>query len=240
MTVPDDVVIELPRGFALGHALVEGDPHAAGRLAAQRALARFAPPRATSRSGAPIPMRPQIPTEPVPVAPPPGAPTPMRARLETGPVPVVASPRHATEPGVHAPATMGRLDDPPRLAYDGTRPIVVGADLAISITHGRTRAIAVVAPVARVGIDLVDDPERVARLAERYLSAERSFANSPRELAACFAAKEAGLKALGLGLLDGGMFDDRAVRVLSLDPPRLEGLTLVLGSVPEGVLALAY
>lgn len=164
------VALALPPGFALGHALIDGDRHAAGKLAARRALAELG--------------------------------------------------------GV--------------LAYEGTRPIVVGADLAISITHGRTRAIAVVAPVARIGIDLVDDPERVARLADRYLAAERSFATSPRELAACFAAKEAGLKALGLGLLDGGMFDDCAVRVLSLDPPRITGLTLVLGSVPEGILAIAY
>ena len=168
------LAIALPAGFSLGHAPITNDTHAAGQLAARRALAQ------------------------------------------------VSAAGH-------------------ELAYDGTRPIIVGAELAISITHGRTRAVAVVAPVARIGIDLVDDLERVARVAERYLAAERSFATSPRELAACFAAKEAGLKALGLGLLDGGMFDDCAVRVLSLDPPRLEpALTLVIGSVPEGVLAIAY
>ena len=61
--------------------------------------------------------------------------------------------------------------------------------------------------------------------------------------AQCFAAKEAALKALGLGLLDGGAFD-RAwpVRVVSLDPPRLAGaeLTLVLGRAGASTVAVAY
>ena len=170
-----EIAIAVPPRFALGHALITNDAHAAGQLAARRALAQITP------------------------------------------------------------------GEPPQLAYDGTRPVIAGAELAISISHGRTRAVAVVAPVARIGIDLVDDLERVARIADRYLAAERSFASSPRELATCFAAKEAGLKALGLGLLDGGMFDDCAVHVLSLDPPRLDPpLTLVIGTVPEGVLAIAY
>lgn len=129
------------------------------------------------------------------------------------------------------------------IAYDGTRPVVTGADVAISITHTRTHALAVAAPVRRLGIDLCDDDARLADLAERYLAAERSLATTPEAVRACFAAKEAALKALGLGLLDGGAFDGAwGVRVVSLDPPRLEpeDLELVIGSLPEGTVAIAY
>ena len=130
------------------------------------------------------------------------------------------------------------------LDHEGTRPIVRGATSQISITHGRTRAFAIAAEVARLGIDLVDDAEdaRLERLAERYLSSERAIATTARERAACFAAKEAGLKALGLGLLDGGVFDACAVRVRSLAPPRLEPgeLTLLLHRIGDGTLAVAY
>lgn len=127
------------------------------------------------------------------------------------------------------------------LSYEGTRPIADG--VAISITHGRTRALAVAARVARLGIDLVDDADdvRLARIAARFLAPERALATSPAARTACFAAKEAGLKALGLGLHDGGMFDDCAVTVLSLDPPRLAGdLVLVLGRVGDGTVAIVH
>ncbi len=127
------------------------------------------------------------------------------------------------------------------LAYDGTRPVADG--VAISITHGRTRAIAVAGRVARLGIDLVDDADdtRLARIASRFLAPERDLATSAFARAACFAAKEAGLKALGLGLYDGGMFDDCAVTVLSLDPPRLApDLVLVIGRVADGTLAIVH
>lgn len=145
------------------------------------------------------------------------------------------------------------------LSYDGTRPIADG--VSISITHGRTRALAVAAPVARLGIDLVDDADeaRLARIAERFLAPERALATSAATRAACFAAKEAGLKALGLGLYDGGMFDDCAVTVMSLDPPtlairlaargrsrvcispRISGdLVLVLGCVSDGTVAIVH
>lgn len=127
------------------------------------------------------------------------------------------------------------------LAYDGTRPIADG--VAVSITHGRTRALAIAARVRRLGIDLVDDAEqaRLACIAARFLAPERALATSAAARAACFAAKEAGLKALGLGLYDGGMFDDCAVTVLSLTPPRLApDLVLVLGRVAEGTVAIAY
>lgn len=127
------------------------------------------------------------------------------------------------------------------LAYAGTRPIANG--VAISITHGRTRAFAIAARVSRLGIDLVDDAdaERLARLASRFLAPERDIATTPEARAACFAAKEAGLKALGLGLYDGGMFDDCAVTVISLDPPRLApDLALVIGRIPGGTVAIVH
>lgn len=130
------------------------------------------------------------------------------------------------------------------LSYDGSRPIVIGDDLRISITHGRRRAFAVAGRVVRLGIDLADEDKRLPALAERYFATEHVFAQTPLELAACLAAKEAGLKALGLGLLDGDMFEDCVVRVTSLAPPRilcgLAPLELVIRIVPEGVVAIAY
>lgn len=127
------------------------------------------------------------------------------------------------------------------LTYDGTRPVADG--VAVSITHGRTRAFAVAARVARLGIDLVDDAdaERLARIAARFLAPERDLATTPAARAACFAAKEAGLKALGLGLYDGGMFDDCVVTVLSLDPPLLApDLALIIGRTAGGTLAIVH
>ncbi|CAN5902192.1 hypothetical protein BH11MYX2_BH11MYX2_36920 [soil metagenome] len=128
-----------------------------------------------------------------------------------------------------------------RLEYDGARPIANG--VAISITHGRTRALAVAARVARLGIDLVDDADedRLARIASRFLAPERDIAITHAKHTACFAAKEAGLKALGLGLYDGGMFDNCAVTVVSLDPPRLApDLALVIGRVADGTIAIVH
>ena len=139
-----------------------------------------------------------------------------------------------------------------RLAYDGTQPVAIRAPgdrepLAISITHTRRRAFALAGRVERLGIDLVDDidDDRYERMAPRYLDRELSFAHTPRQVAACFAGKEAGLKALGLGLLDGGMFDACEVDVLALEPARIATrssgkLALVFGRTEDGTLAIAW
>ncbi len=131
------------------------------------------------------------------------------------------------------------------LAYEVTRPVVVGTatPVTISITHGRRRALAVASTYAQLGIDLCDDPDRVARLSDRYLSAESALTITPQLAALCFAIKEAALKALGVGLLDGGVFDDAwPVRVVSLEPPRLDPpeLRVLHGRAPEGPFAICY
>lgn len=133
--------------------------------------------------------------------------------------------------------------DPARLAYDGTRPVVAPVgDAAISITHNRRIALAVAARVARLGIDLCDDDPRLAALAPRFLVDELEVARTPLDLSACFAAKEAALKALGVGLVDGGVLDGTAVRIVSLAPPRLsqQGLHLSLARVSGGAIAVVY
>jgi phosphopantetheinyl transferase (holo-ACP synthase) len=114
--------------------------------------------------------------------------------------------------------------------------------VAVSITHGRRVALAVAARVSRLGIDLCDDDPRLPALAERFLVDERVLARSPLDLSACFAAKEAALKALGLGLVDGGVLDGTAIRVVSLSPPRLSdaGLHLALTRLGGAALAVVY
>lgn len=145
-----------------------------------------------------------------------------------------------------ATEALAQLDPRLSLGYDGPRPVARGPapGAAVSITHGRTRAFAIAGRVARLGIDLVDDleDERLAQLAARYLADELPLIETARDRAACFAAKEAGLKALGKGLLDGGMFDSCLVRVCSLTPPRLEpeGLTLLVGRSGAGTLAVVH
>jgi phosphopantetheinyl transferase (holo-ACP synthase) len=133
-------------------------------------------------------------------------------------------------------------EDPDALGYDGTRPIVRGGAAAISITHDREIAIAIAARVARLGIDRAPNDPRLPALAERFLDAERAFATTVEELAACFAAKEAALKALGVGLIDGGVLDGTAITVVSLAPPKLSHpeLSLVVARDAAGALAVAY
>jgi len=133
-------------------------------------------------------------------------------------------------------------EDPEALAYDGPRPIVRDGRAAISITHDRSHAVAVAARVSRLGIDLCRNDSRLPALAARFLVAEQAIATRFGDLAACFAAKEAALKALGVGLVDGGVLDGTAVTVVSLDPPRLSdgALALAIARGPLGALAVVY
>jgi phosphopantetheinyl transferase (holo-ACP synthase) len=161
------------------------------------------------------------------------------ARVDIGP----ADDRHACGRRAAHDALAALGIEPSRLGYDGTRPIVAGGGAAVSITHGRTIALAVAAShVTRIGIDVCDDDPRLLGLAPRFLAEEQALAGSVLDLAACFAAKEAALKALGLGLVDGGVLDGTAVSVLSLAPPKLSqpDLTLALGRVPGAAVAVVY
>jgi phosphopantetheinyl transferase (holo-ACP synthase) len=119
---------------------------------------------------------------------------------------------------------------------------IAAAEASVSITHGRRLALAVAGHVARLGIDLCDDDPRLPALAQRFLADEVELAKTPLDISACFAAKEAALKALGLGLVDGGVLDGTAIRIVSLAPPRLsrEGLHLSLARVNGGAVAVVY
>ncbi len=160
------------------------------------------------------------------------------ARVDIG----AAGDRHACGRQAARQALAAIGEDPDRLCYDGPRPMVAGGGASVSITHNRTTALAIAARVSRLGIDLCDDDPRLAWLAERFLVEERELAPTPHELTACFAAKEAALKALGLGLVDGGVLDGTAVRVVSLSPPRLshDSLHLVIARLWTGAVAVVY
>lgn len=161
------------------------------------------------------------------------------ARVEIGP----HDNRHACGRRAARQALTALGEDPDSLAYDGTRPIVATGDaVSISITHNRTTALAVAARVSRLGIDLCDDDPRLPGLAARFLVDEQCLVTNPQDLVACFAAKEAALKALGFGLVDGGVLDGTAVTVVSLSPPRLSHaeLQLAVARVAGGALAVVY
>lgn len=148
-----------------------------------------------------------------------------------------------------AAAALAQLGAGLRLDHDGTRPIVQGAEgLAISTSHGRTLAVAVAGPLAHLGIDLCerDRGAQIRALAGRFFDdGELALLVDDRAAAAVWSAKEAGLKALGLGLLASGLFDEPArcpVRVAALDPPRFDtpALQLALADREDCVVALAY
>jgi 4'-phosphopantetheinyl transferase len=95
----------------------------------------------------------------------------------------------------------------------------------LSISHGKSEAVAVAGLVARLGVDLCEfaDSPRVERVSGRFIHAsERDLARGighPIGWATLWALKEAGAKALGVGLFDNGL---KATRLASLDPPRFE------------------
>lgn len=130
------------------------------------------------------------------------------------------------------------------LADPGGAPLLRNAPpgWSVSITHAAGVALAAVGPFARLGIDLVppSDEVRLARLVPRILAAEAPQLRSLRDRLACWALKEAALKATGSGLdalLSGG-----GPHVLTLEPPRLDvpGLSAELGEVAEGILAVVW
>jgi 4'-phosphopantetheinyl transferase EntD len=130
------------------------------------------------------------------------------------------------------------------LADAGGAPVLCKAPpgWSVSITHAAGVAVAAVGPFARLGIDLVppSDEVRLARLVPRILAAEAGQLRSLRDRLACWALKEAALKATRSGL--DALLSGDGPRVLSLEPPRLDvaGLSAELGEIPEGILALVW
>jgi len=128
---------------------------------------------------------------------------------------------------------------------DGRPPRVEGARIAVSLSHSRTRVVAAAGRVASLGVDVCElsDAVRIRAMAGRFLARERTLCSDDLTTAACWASKEAGLKALGLGLLDGGVFDGRArVTVAALEPPRFDDARLLLAWRPSAgaVIAVAW
>jgi 4'-phosphopantetheinyl transferase EntD len=121
-------------------------------------------------------------------------------------------------------------------------PVVAGVDVRVSITHTRDEAAAVAGRVAALGVDLcaVADAVRVRRVAPRFIAAEeRALPVDDDGWATLWALKEAGAKAVGVGLLDGGL---KATRLVSLAParfasPALEAAVEVAGGI---VLAVVW
>jgi phosphopantetheinyl transferase (holo-ACP synthase) len=126
----------------------------------------------------------------------------------------------------------------------------VGVDgVAISITHARLTAIAVISSVfSSVGIDLCDhqDAERIRRVGIRsFALADRALASSSDHLAvATWAIKESLAKTLGIGMLEGGAI--RRISVRSIEPPKVvvngESRRFGLRILPhsEGVVAVSW
>jgi phosphopantetheinyl transferase len=126
-------------------------------------------------------------------------------------------------------------------------PYIVGSfsSIAVSISHGTKRAVAVAGKVPRLGIDFCElvHARRLKEIAPRFLASEHALLSTEWSYVACWAAKEAGLKALGLGLLEGGILDCASqVRVVSLEPAALQPSWLQLMFIPDsdGVIAIAW
>lgn len=118
-------------------------------------------------------------------------------------------------------------------------PVVVGAAARVSITHTRDEVAAVAGRVAALGVDLcaVADAPRVRRVAPRFIAAaERALPVDDAAWAALWALKEAGAKAVGVGLLDGGL---KATRLASLAPPRFASPALEAATDVDAGIVLA-
>ncbi len=118
-------------------------------------------------------------------------------------------------------------------------PVVAGLDVRVSITHTRDEVAAVAGRVAALGVDLcaVADAGRVRRVAPRFIAPEeRGLPLDDEAWATLWALKEAGAKAVGVGLLDGGL---KATRLASLSPPRFASPALEAAVEVEGGIVLA-
>lgn len=125
---------------------------------------------------------------------------------------------------------------------DDGAPVVVGADVAVSISHGRRWAVAAAGRVARIGIDLceVGRAPNVERIAQRFLHAEeRALPRSAADWALLWALKEAAAKVLRRGLFDGGL---AASRVASLAPAAFSDAAFEVATEigEEDCVALVY
>jgi phosphopantetheinyl transferase len=157
-------------------------------------------------------------------------------------------PRGAHDAGRRAArAALDQIDRTLEVTYDGSRPVIRGARLAISISHSRGVAVAVVGAHARLGVDLCEVARgpSIRTLAARFLApSEVVLIGDDRSAAVLWAAKEAGLKSLGLGIYDAGILDDPLacpIRIASLVPPRYSSdeLVLQIEDHDDVVLALA-
>jgi 4'-phosphopantetheinyl transferase EntD len=124
---------------------------------------------------------------------------------------------------------------------DDGAPRVVGLvdPPLVSISHGRRAAVAVVGRTRALGIDLCDrdDAARVARVARRFVP-EHAIVARDDDWPRLWALKEAGAKALRVGLLEGGL---RATTLASIDPPRFaEPLQAHVIDEPDGVIAIVH
>ena len=126
----------------------------------------------------------------------------------------------------------------PVLHVDGAR----AQSIFLSLSHTDTWAVAVAAPFP-IGVDVADDEDgaRLPRIAGRVFSVGEADAcgaqQSTPHQAAVWALKEAGLK-----LHLGGVFSPgaRSIKVLSLEPARVEGLEVALYRLDGAAVAAAW
>jgi len=118
-------------------------------------------------------------------------------------------------------------------------PTIGIAGVRVSITHTRAAVAAVAGRAAALGVDLcaVADAARVRRVAPRFIVAEeRAMPGDDVEWATLWALKEASAKAVGVGLLEGGL---KATRLAALAPPRFARPELHAETAVEDGMVLA-